>query len=45
LVAQEGVPFVNAARVPRHRGDTAHHVCLTVEDRSVAVDEVWVTLT
>jgi uncharacterized protein (TIGR04168 family) len=44
LVEQDGLVVVNAARVPRHRAGKAHHVRLTLDGGSVAVDEAWLEL-
>jgi len=47
-LAQDGVTFVNAARVPRRRsrdsGEERHHVSLTLSGTEVSVDEVWTKL-
>ncbi|MET0387819.1 MAG: metallophosphoesterase [Polyangiales bacterium] len=44
----EGVHHVNAARVPRRRrglrGEERHHVRLTLDERGVSVEAVWLPL-
>jgi len=47
-VVEDGVLYVNAARVPRHMGHGAgirrHHLALTLTPERATVEEVWVFL-